>query len=94
MQQPLQKERDTEAHRETVARDEMEWREDRHQTETLQHTRLRVIYDTIASSLPKKSLNDNLFQEMVFLPDLVGNLLRIRLPKPAMIANLEKPLCR
>ena len=54
-------------------------------------TKMRVVYD--ASAKPKehyKSLNECLFRGPVMLQDLVGLLLRFRLHRVAITADIEK----
>ncbi|VDK17567.1 unnamed protein product [Anisakis simplex] len=52
--------------------------------------KLRIVYDASASAPKGHSLNDNLYRGPVMLPDLTGVLLRLRLYKITIIADLEK----
>ena len=54
-------------------------------------TKVRIVYD--ASAKPKsdnKSLNECLYRGPVMLKDLCGLLLRFRIPKFAVVADIEK----
>uniref|UniRef100_A0A1I7VT35 Reverse transcriptase domain-containing protein n=1 Tax=Loa loa TaxID=7209 RepID=A0A1I7VT35_LOALO len=53
-------------------------------------TKLRIVYDASAHQKGYKSLNEILHRGPVMLPDLVGVLLRIRMMKLVIIADIEK----
>ncbi|TKR72092.1 hypothetical protein L596_019605 [Steinernema carpocapsae] len=53
-------------------------------------TKLRIVYDGSAHKVGKPSLNDSLHQGPTILPSLIGQLLRFRFGKNAIIADVEK----
>ncbi|MCP9263633.1 Integrase core domain containing protein [Dirofilaria immitis] len=53
-------------------------------------TKLRIVYDASAHQKGYKSLNDVLYRGPVMLPDLVGVLLRFRMMKFVIVADIEK----
>uniref|UniRef100_A0A1I7VP88 DUF1758 domain-containing protein n=1 Tax=Loa loa TaxID=7209 RepID=A0A1I7VP88_LOALO len=53
-------------------------------------TKLRIVYDASAHKKGYKSLNEVLHRGPVMLPDLVGVLLRFRMMKLVIIADIEK----
>uniref|UniRef100_A0A1I7VNN6 Reverse transcriptase domain-containing protein n=1 Tax=Loa loa TaxID=7209 RepID=A0A1I7VNN6_LOALO len=53
-------------------------------------TKLRIVYDASAHQKGYKSLNEVLHRGPVMLPDLVGVLLRFRMMKLVIIADIEK----
>ncbi len=54
-------------------------------------TKLRVVYDASAKTRKDaRSLNECLYSGPNMLPDLVGMLLRFRLPEIAMVSDIEK----
>uniref|UniRef100_A0A0M3HVD7 Integrase catalytic domain-containing protein n=1 Tax=Ascaris lumbricoides TaxID=6252 RepID=A0A0M3HVD7_ASCLU len=55
-----------------------------------QKKKLRIVYDASASAPAGQALNDNLLRGPVFLPDLVGQLLRLRQACIALVADVEK----
>uniref|UniRef100_A0A1I7VPA4 Integrase_H2C2 domain-containing protein n=1 Tax=Loa loa TaxID=7209 RepID=A0A1I7VPA4_LOALO len=55
-------------------------------------TKLRIVYDASAHQKGFKSLNDVLHRGPVMLPDLVGVLLRFRMMKIVITADVEKTL--
>ncbi|TKR73920.1 hypothetical protein L596_021165 [Steinernema carpocapsae] len=59
-------------------------------TPAKQTTKLRVVYDGSAHHVGKPSLNNALHQGPTILPNLVGQLLRFRFGKNAIIADVEK----
>nr|CAD2161633.1 unnamed protein product [Meloidogyne enterolobii] len=52
--------------------------------------KLRIVIDASAHARGQPSLNDCLYRGPVLLPDLVGVLLRFRLPAIALVGDLEK----
>ncbi|CAJ0593560.1 unnamed protein product [Cylicocyclus nassatus] len=59
-------------------------------SEEKRSTKLRCVYDGSAKSKGKPSLNELLYRGPVFLPDITGILLRIRLPKILISSDIEK----
>uniref|UniRef100_A8PBY3 SD27140p, putative n=1 Tax=Brugia malayi TaxID=6279 RepID=A8PBY3_BRUMA len=53
-------------------------------------TKLRIVYDASAHHKGFKSLNEVLYRDPVMLPDLVGVILRFRMMKIVITANIEK----
>ncbi|VDM98123.1 unnamed protein product, partial [Onchocerca ochengi] len=53
-------------------------------------TKLRIVYDASAHLKGFKGLNEVLYREPVLLPDLVGVLLRFRMMRIVIIADIEK----
>ncbi|VDK88083.1 unnamed protein product [Onchocerca ochengi] len=53
-------------------------------------TKLRILYDASAHLKRFKRLNEALYRGPIMLPDLVGVLLRFRMMKIAIIADIEK----
>ena len=54
-------------------------------------TKVRVVYDASAKTKQDhKSLNENLYRGPIILPDLIGLLLRFRLPPIGVISDIEK----
>jgi hypothetical protein len=53
-------------------------------------TKLRIVFDASAKMKGKNSLNDIIFQGPTLLPDLLGLILRFRLKKYVLLADLEK----
>uniref|UniRef100_A0A914Q4Q4 CCHC-type domain-containing protein n=1 Tax=Panagrolaimus davidi TaxID=227884 RepID=A0A914Q4Q4_9BILA len=53
-------------------------------------TKLRVVFDASAKTSNGKCLNDYLLRGPILLPDICGNLLRFRIPKIAIVADVEK----
>ena len=52
---------------------------------------MRVVYDASAKTKQDhKSLNENLYRGPIILPDLIGLLLRFRLPPIGVISDIEK----
>ena len=58
-------------------------------------TKVRVVYDASAKNKQdNKRLNECLYRGPVMLQDLTGILLRFRLNKVAIVADIEKNSCR
>ncbi|VDM98272.1 unnamed protein product, partial [Onchocerca ochengi] len=55
-------------------------------------TKLRIVYDASAHSKETKSLNDVLYRGPITLTDLIGVLLRFRMIKNVIVADIEKAL--
>ncbi|MCP4486607.1 MAG: hypothetical protein GY820_04700, partial [Gammaproteobacteria bacterium] len=54
-------------------------------------TKVRIVYDASAKlNVKSSSLNDCLFRGPIILPDLCGLLLRFRVPRVAIAADIEK----
>jgi hypothetical protein len=53
-------------------------------------TKLRIVYDASAKIKGRCSLNECLFRGPVILPDLAGMLIRVRLPRIVILADIEK----
>ncbi|VDM94943.1 unnamed protein product, partial [Onchocerca ochengi] len=59
-------------------------------TPTKATTKLRIVYDASSHTKGMKSLNDVLYRGPITLPDLVGILLRFRMMKNVIVADIEK----
>ncbi|VDM98802.1 unnamed protein product [Onchocerca ochengi] len=59
-------------------------------TPTKATTKLRIVYDASFHTKGMKSLNDILYRGPITLPDLVGILLRFRMMKNVIAADIEK----
>ncbi|VDN03988.1 unnamed protein product, partial [Onchocerca ochengi] len=53
-------------------------------------TKLRIVYDASAHIKGEKSLNNVLYRGPITLPDLAGVLLRFRMMKTVIMADIEK----
>nr|CAD2200436.1 unnamed protein product [Meloidogyne enterolobii] len=52
--------------------------------------KVRIVYDTSAKMREGKSLNEYLLRGPIIMPDIAGILIRFRVPKIAMWADIEK----